>query len=302
MAATERLSAATRVVGVMGDPVAHSLSPLIHNTAFDVCGLDWVCVGFPTPDGSAVDAARGIKALGLVGMSVTMPHKQAVISGLDALSEDARLLDAVNCIQVDGGRLVGHNTDGDGFIAALDHELDLRPAGLDCVVLGAGGAARSVVLALGRAGASSVTVVNRSAPAARTAAALVPVGRVGTMADVPKGDLIVNATPVGMAGTGPVQAVGESSSNEAAEAPDARSNMPCDPSLIGSGQVVVDLIYQPLRTAWLDAAAEVGARTANGTAMLVHQAAVAFELWTGRTAPVVEMTRAVAQEVATRSK
>lgn len=295
--ARDSLSAATRIVGVMGDPVAHSMSPLIHNTGFRDRGLDWVCVGFPTSKGMAIEAVRGIPALGVRGMSVTMPHKNAVIPALDSLSDDAGLLDAVNCIQVDGGRLVGHNTDGAGFVAALNHDFGLLPQGLDCVVIGAGGAARSVVLALGRGGASSVTIVNRSAPAARVAAELVDVARVGTFADVPDCDLVVNATPLGMVevgnGTGP---------QNTPSSPSTTDEMPCDPALLSPGQTVVDLIYQPLRTQWLAAAAARGARTANGTSMLVHQAAIAFELWTGVSAPVSAMSDAVAREVDARSR
>lgn len=293
-----RLSAATRVVGVMGDPVAHSMSPLIHNTAFDAVGLDWVCVGFPTSEGDATEAVRGISALGMAGMSVTMPHKQAVIASLDALSDDARLLTAVNCIQVDRGRLIGHNTDGQGLVAALGHDFGVEPDGLDCVVIGAGGAARAVALSLGRNGASTVTIINRSEPAARTAAALTPVGRVGTTSDIAHADVVINATPLGM--VEPTD--GTATQKTRVEGLVDPRGMPCDPELLDEQHIVVDLIYQPLRTHWLDAAAERGARTANGTSMLVHQAAIAFELWTGTAAPVAEMTAAVEREVSDRAR
>lgn len=292
-----RISAATTVVGVMGDPISHSLSPLIHNSAFRSLGLDWVCVGFPTTQGHAPEAVRGIAALGMAGMSVTMPHKQAVIDSLDLLSDDARSLGAVNCIHVDRGRLVGHNTDGTGFVAAMHHDFGVGPEGKDCVVIGAGGAARSVVLALGRSGASSVTVVNRSRVRAEVAAALTPVGRIGTSADIPGCDVVINATPLGMEATTP----GTTADGADPISVGDRGDLPCDPSMIREGHIVVDLVYEPLWTRWLRAAADRGARTSNGTSMLVHQAAVAFELWTGMSAPVTVMAEAVEDAVRARS-
>lgn len=288
MALTAGPSAATTIVGVMGDPVAHSLSPLIHNTAFDALGMDWVCVGFPTPAGEAPAAVAGMRALGIVGMSVTMPHKAAVIGSLDWLTDDALLLGAVNCIVNRDGTLEGHNTDGQGFVMGLRHDFDVEVEGLDCAVIGAGGAARSAIAALGRAGANSVTIVNRSPERARSAAELADVARVGTTDDIPACDLVVNATPVGMA----ARAVAAEGIGDVA--------MPCEPTLLREGQLVVDMVYEPLETPWLVAASARGARVSNGTSMLVHQAAVAFELWTGAVAPVVAMSVAVSDVVRSR--
>ncbi|MGB6057523.1 MAG: shikimate dehydrogenase [Microthrixaceae bacterium] len=278
----------TKVVGVMGDPIAHSLSPIIHNAAFAALEMDWVCVAMQTPEGLAVDAVKGIRALGIVGMSVTMPHKAAVIGALDSLSDDATALNSVNCISNRDGKLVGLNTDGQGFVAGLRHDFGFEPSNADCVVLGAGGAARSVVLALARAGARSVKVINRSAANAEVAAKLA--GQVGLVAGpeaLGAADLVVNATSVGMAGV-------TSGNQSGADA------LPCDPGQLGSGQIVVDLIYNPAETAFMQAAAERGAQVSNGVSMLVHQAAVAFEEWTGVSAPVDAMFEATASELRAR--
>lgn len=277
------ISGATRFVAVMGRPVTHSLSPLIHNAAFAALGLDWICVACDVAPEHCGDAVRGIRALGIAGMSVTMPHKHTVLAQLDELSPDAARLEAVNCIVNDGGRLVGLNTDGDGFVAALRADLGLSPQGLRCAVIGAGGAARSVILALSRHGASRVAVINRTVANAQVAAALSPESFVGSESDITTADLVVNATSLGMAGT---NASGEGQVH------------PCDPALLHSGQAVVDLIYNPLRTSWLDAAVAAGAVGANGISMLVHQAAVAFTAWTGLAAPVEAMNRAVGEHLA----
>lgn len=276
MSARPGPSAATTVVGVIGDPVAHSLSPLLHNTAFAALGLDWVSVGFLVPAGQAAAALAGMRALGIAGLSVTMPHKDAAWALVDERTEAAQRLGAVNCVCRRGARLVGENTDGEGLVESLAHGAGFSPAGARCVVIGAGGAARAVVLALAGAGAGEVVVVNRTAARAEAAAALAgPVGRVGTAADVPGAALVVQATPVGLAGSAAEHQV-----------------PPVDPSVLGAGQLAVDLVYHPRVTPWLAAAGERGARTLGGLGMLVHQAARQVEAWTGQAPPVHEMWRA----------
>ena len=268
---------------VIGDPISHSLSPTIHNAGFAALGLDWVCLALPVRAGAAADALVGVRALGLRGLSVTMPHKSAVAAGVDRLSDAARALGSVNCVVVQDGELLGENTDGAGFLGGLRDDFDMDPSGADCVVLGAGGAARAVVLALAGAGARSVTVVNRSDDNARRAAALAgAVGSVGTAAAVSGADLVVNATPVGMGGTA-----------------DAPAGLPLDPGLLRAGQVVAELIYHPAVTPLMDAAGALGARTANGLSMLVHQAGVAFTAWTGEPAPLAAMGAAARAALAT---
>jgi shikimate dehydrogenase len=256
---------------------------LLHNTGFEALGLDWVYVAFDVAPGGAAAALDAMRTLGISGLSVTMPHKEAVAAACDELSPDAAALRAVNCVVNEGGRLIGHNTDGDGFIAALAAELDLSPVGLRCVVLGAGGAARSIGLALARNGASRVAIVNRTLERATEAAALFADVSVIVAPDavedvINESDLIVNATSVGMGAAG---------------GPDGAGEVPFDTGLIAARHTVVDIVYRPLRTPLLEQARSRGARTANGVSMLTHQAAIAFTLWTGHEAPVEAMTSAV---------
>jgi shikimate dehydrogenase len=272
-----RLSAGTTVVGVIGDPVTHSLSPLLHNTAFAELGLDWVSLGFPVPTGSAAAALSGAAALGIRGLSVTMPHKEAVADLVDASTPLAARLGAVNCVTFDHGTSSGDNTDGPGLVAALARGAGFDPSGRRCLVVGAGGAARAAVAALAEAGAAEVVVTNRTPERGLAAAALAgPVGRIGSAADASGADLVVDATPVGMAGRALPEEI-----------------WPVDPSLVGPGQVVVDLVYDPPETPWLAAARARGATVANGIGMLVHQAALQLEKWTGEPAPVEAMWAAV---------
>jgi shikimate dehydrogenase len=272
------LSAATAVVGVIGDPVAHSLSPLLHNTAFAELGLDWVSVGFRVAAGHAGEAVTGARALGVRGLSVTMPHKDAVAALVERRSALAERVGAVNCVVLGAGPSWGDSTDGPGLVAALRRGDHFDPDGRRCLVVGAGGAARAVIVGLADAGAGEVVVVNRSADRGARAAALGgPVGRVGEPGDATRCDLVVNATPLGMG------------ANREAERPE----WPIDPALLVKGQCVVDLVYDPPVSPWLAAARRRGADTSNGLGMLVHQAALQVGLWTGQDPPVEAMWRAV---------
>lgn len=274
----------TRVAGVIGVPVRHSLSPALHNAAFAAAGLDWVYVAFEVAAGDVGRALDGVRAFGLGGLSVTMPHKADAAALVDECSEDAALLGAVNCVVPVGmGRLRGENTDGDGFVASLA-EVGVDPRGMCCAVLGAGGAARAVIVALARAGAAEVRVANRTPSGAVAAAGLV--GAVGRVADDVAGavggaDLVVNATPVGM-GDDPTSPVA------------AGALLP--------GQVVADLVYVPVETPLLAMARLAGAVPVGGLGMLVHQAAHAFRLWTGVEAPVAAMRAAAEAELGGRSR
>ena len=281
MTAEPVISGSTRVVGIIGDPVRHSVSPAIHNAAFAAVGLDWVFLAFPVPAGEVSAALRGVRALGIEGLSVTMPHKSEVARLVDRTSPAAQRLGAVNTVVREGGQLVGHSTDGPGLLDALRADHGLDPAGMRCAVLGAGGAARAIVLALAEAGAAEVTVVNRTATTGRAAAALAgPVGRIGVPEEVGGADLVVNATPVGM--------------GEAGET----GQMPLDPKLLQAGQVVVDIVYHPLVTPLLREARARGATAVGGLGMLVHQAAHAFRIWTGEDAPLGVMSAAAAGAIA----
>jgi shikimate dehydrogenase len=268
---------------VIGRPIEHSLSPVIHNAAFEAVGIDWTFERFDVgEDEVASFLARAVRA-GFGGLSVTMPDKAVVAGLVDDLTPDAELLGAVNAVIFDDGATLGDNFDGVGFVDALTAE---RPAvglaGARIAVVGAGGAARSVVLAVSRAGAAEVVVVNRTASKAEEATRLAPGrARIGDASSLPSVDVIVNATPLGM---------GSGSTDE----------LPFDPEVIGPDQVVCDLIYWPGETAILREARARGAATVNGLGMLVHQAARAFTAWTGLEAPVDVMTAAARAELQRR--
>ena len=282
------VSGATRLAAVIGDPVRHSLSPALLNAAFAATGMDWTFVALEVAAGNTARAIDGLRTLGLAGLSVTMPHKGAVASLVDRCDETAEQLAAVNCVAVQDGDLVGHNTDGDGFIDGL-----VRDAGRDAVrgtavVLGAGGAARAITQALGKSGAAEVLVANRTPDRAEEAALLAgSAGRAIPMAKtvdaVRSANLVVNATPVGMGVD-----------------PNPSGPTPINPDLLQVGQVVVDLVYHPLETSWLVEVRRRGVEAYGGLSMLVFQAARAFSLWTGREAPVEAMEIAARAALASR--
>lgn len=270
------VTGATVTVGVIGDPVRHSLSPTLHNAAFDALGVDARSLAFPVADGDGPAAVDAMRALGIRGLSVTMPHKEAVLATADRRAVQVEALAAANCLINDDGVVTAHNTDGDGLVRSLRVENDTDPSGACVVVLGAGGAARSVIEALGRAGAADVVVVNRTQARAESAAALAgPVGRVGSVDAIGEADIVINATSVGMDGV----------------------SSPSPGGSFAASQTVVDLIYRPLSTPWLTAARDVGANAVNGVGMLLHQAAIQLELWTGIDAPIDAMRDSVADVI-----
>lgn len=263
----------SRVAAVIGDPARHSRSPLIHNAAFLATGIDWMFTTFEVPAGGGAQALEAMRLLDLGGLSVTMPLKAEVAVAADEASAEAVAVGAANCIvNLGDGRLRAENTDGTGFVAGLEADTGITPEGRRVVLLGGGGAARAVAWAVAAAGAREVVVVNRTpAKASATAELAGAQGRVGTVSDVASADIVVNATSIGMVND---------------------KSMPCDPVLLAPGQVAIDLIYEPLETAWLTALRERGVESHNGLSMLVHQAAVAFKLWTGVTAPIDIMRQA----------
>ncbi|MDQ1445587.1 MAG: shikimate dehydrogenase [Acidimicrobiaceae bacterium] len=273
------LSAATRVAAVIGRPIRHSLSPALYNAAFDALGLDWVFLAFDVAEGDGEAAVTAMRTLGIEGMSVTMPHKEAAARAVDRLSPAARDLGAVNSVLLRAGELVGENTDGAGLLDALRRDEGFDPAGARCLVLGAGGAARAVVRALGQGGAADVAVFGRTRARAEAAAALAGEG-VGRPVDDPADveyDVLVNATPVGM--------------------PDS-PGMPVPVESLRPGTLIVDLIYHPPVTPLLQAARAQGAVAVNGLGMLIHQAAHQFRLWTGEDPPLEVMSAAALAAIA----
>ncbi len=269
------MSGTTSIAGVIGWPVEGSLSPAIHNAAFAALGLDWVYVPLRvSPDGLR-DALAGLEALGFSGANVTMPHKTEAADLIGNLSEDAERLRAVNTILIGSDGLKGHNTDAPGFDRFLRRDAVFDPAGKTALVYGAGGAARACALALARAGVGEIAVAVREPARAdgvhRALEGFRASLRVLRLEDAveERPSLVVNATPLGEDG----------------------QSLPLP--RISSDVLVVDLLYRPAVTPLLSAANAAGARAFGGLGLLLHQAALSFELWTGREAPLEAMSAAV---------
>ena len=265
-----------RVAAVIGDPVSHSLSPRLHNAAFTALGLDWLYVACHVPEGHGAEAVEEMRSLGFKGLSVTMPHKAAVASAVDALSATAAKLGVVNCVRVEDDRLIGENTDGIGLLNSIQTQMAIDVEGLRVVILGAGGAARSVALAMVESG-STVGICNRTHSSAEQIVEIVGgTSSVVQQNAIKDAELIINATPIGMAANDP---------------------MPFDADLLRDGQSVVDLIYEPSKTTLLKEAEARGLRTLNGLGMLLHQAGEQFRLWTGQQPPIKAMAESVGMTI-----
>ncbi len=277
------ITAQTKLCGLIGDPVAHSLSPAMHNAAFAALGLDYVYLAFRVARAELPHALNGFRAFGGRGLNVTIPHKVEVIALLDGLDALAGQIGAVNTIVAEGGRLTGYNTDAPGFLAALSGA-GYDPQGKRVVLLGAGGAARAVAFALaGLAGA--MTILNRASSLKRAEELAASLRLAGQAAEVQElseahlraalaqADLLVNATSVGMS-------------------PQAEET-PVPAVLLRPPLTVFDLVYTPLRTRLLREAEAAGCPTIGGLAMLVAQGAASFGLWTG-VKPDMSIMRAAA--------
>jgi len=279
-----RITGKTQVYGIIGYPVEHSLSPLMQTAAFRHLSIAAVYVPFEVKPEELEDAVKGLKALSVKGFNVTVPHKEEVARLVDYLDEDAELLGAVNTVKREGSSFVGYNTDAEGFLRSLLEEgVELK--GKRAVMFGAGGAARAVGYALLKGGVKFLSIVNRSFPKAKEVGELL--GKLGNVLVYPlkestvevlleEADLIVNTTSVGMKEGEPQL---------------------FDYSRIPPGITVVDIIYNPPMTPLLKAAKEKGCKVVNGLGMLVHQGAVAFEIWTGKKAPTGVMERVLKEEL-----
>lgn len=273
----------TRVLGVYGHPVEHSLSPVMQNAALRAMDLDYIYVPFHVLPERLEQAVNAVRALDMPGVNVTIPHKERVIGLLDEVSNEARDVGSVNTIINDGGRLRGESTDGPGFLRSIEAEWGKLDGGR-AVILGAGGSAKAVAYALAGAG-WSLAVANRTRARAEELAASVK-SRFGTKTaraagiereelrrEIADASLLVNTTPVGMY-------------------PDCDS-LPVPADLLHAGLLVYDLIYNPLETRLISEARAKGIRAMNGMKMLVYQGALSLEMWTGRKAPVEIMERAI---------
>ena len=268
------------LAAVIGDPVLHSLSPVIYNAAFEHDQINWVYRAVNVTREDVGSFIEEIRILPVGGLSVTMPHKESVAKLVDEITDHAERLGAVNCVSQNGSSLVGHNTDGEGFLRALEEETGEKAAEKSYLIIGAGGAAKAVSLALGEAGASEVIVTSRDESKSQTAASLAgQAGRAGSLKDSRRVDVVINATPIGMAGTGNL------------------GDSPLSTDDIHESQIIIDLIYHPLETAFLKNARQIGAQAINGIGMLVHQAALQYTIWTNEEAPVKVMQNAVIQKI-----
>jgi len=276
MAEADRsIGSSTGMICILGHPVRHSRSPSMHNAAFATQGLDLVYLAFDVPPDDLAVAVAGLRALGVAGANITIPHKEAIIPLLDEVEPAARRTGAVNTLVSREGRLVGYNTDVYGFLRALEKGWGRGPYGARCLVVGAGGAARAVIAALVAEEAGEIWVYNRNIARARDLCAEVAswsplpirvLGESDLLLFGPQAELIVNATPAGM------------------ETGVKATPIPVD--ILTSDQVVLDVVYAAEATPLLVAAHGKGALVIDGVEMLVQQAARSYELWTGRAAPI----------------
>jgi len=276
------ISGKTHLYAVIGDPIAHSLSPAMHNAAFQALGVDAVFLAFKVAPAQVADAVRGMRGLGIRGLNVTMPDKDAVVPCLDEIDEVAKFLNSVNTVFNDGGRLRGFSTDGAGAHRALE-ENGVKLAGKKLVLLGAGGAARAIAFELARE-SEELVILNRTPEKVSGLAQVLnskfqkkitagPLTSVNIERSLGDADVLINATSVGMC-------------------PDERRCL-VKSSWLKSDLTVMDIIYNPLETELAKEAKAAGAKVISGVEMLVHQGAVSFEIWTGKAAPVEVMRQAV---------
>ena len=279
----------TRLLAVIGAPIGHSLSPIIQNAALHAAGLDYVYTALPVRADALASAVRGLRDAGIAGFNVTIPFKTEIIPLLDALSEDARRIQAVNTVVIEDGRMVGHNTDVMGFLAGFA-ERGIALTGKNAVLIGAGGAARAALWGLLRSGVRSVVIGVRNAAKGTALAAdfaadgdvrAVSFDDTAWIAACSDAELMVQTTPLGMT-------------------PHTEEMPPVDATMIKPSAVVYDLIYTPAETRCLREARARGCETINGETMLVAQGAEAFHLWTGVRPDMELMKRTLREELSRR--
>jgi len=279
------IRATTKIYGIFGHPVGHSLSPVMHNSAFSALGLDCVYVAFDVSPEEIGKAADAVRTLGISGINITIPHKEIIIPHLDEIAPEAELTGAVNTLKNDGGKLSGHNTDVGGFLRAAREELGIEPEGASVFLAGAGGAARAVMSAFCMNGARNICIANRTHDKALRLASefgerfrdikieSVKLDDVKAIeACLGKADILVNSTSSGMNG------------NEGLDLPLNKMR---------KTSAVYDLVYKPRETRLVKEARGLGLRASGGLGMLLYQGALSFEIWTGREAPVDVMRKAL---------
>lgn len=278
-----RIDGNTKLLGIFGYPVKHTLSPVMQNAAIDALGLKYVYVPFEVRPEELESAVKSIRALGIAGVNVTVPHKQAVIPFLDDVTEEASLIGSVNTIENRDGRLIGHNTDSKGYIRSLREDAGFEPKGKKVLIIGAGGAAKGIVAGLSMEGVSKIIIANRTVEKAvklanefgnKFSTVSFNATSLSSLKDpqlLSTIDLIINTTSAGLAG----------------DAPEVNF------SLTPSHTLVSDIVYKPPVTPFMKNAESASRKTIGGIGMLIYQGAISFEIWTGHKAPVDVMKKAL---------
>jgi shikimate dehydrogenase len=279
-----KISGNTRICAIIGNPVRHSLSPFIHNAAFQHFGLDYVFLALTVRSENLEEAILGIRSLGFCGVTVTMPHKTDVIKYLDGLDETGKNAGSVNTILNKDGKLIGYTTDGLGTLNALRYN-GVNPFGKKIVILGAGGASRSISFIIAKE-VRELVIMNRTLKKAEKLVNDIAcflgnglkisakrLDHINTKQELREADILINATSLGMR---PQETL-----------------TPVKANYLHSNLVVLDIVYEPIETRLLKEAKKMGAKTINGLATLVHQGAISFKIWTGASVPVEIMMEAV---------
>jgi shikimate dehydrogenase len=281
---SRQISGKTKLVGVMGDPIEHSVSPAMHNIAFNAMGLDYVYVPFNVKKADLAKAVQAVRALNIRGLNVTIPHKVEIIPLLDDIDSLAGAIGAINVLVNNDGILKGYNTDAEGFLHVL-LEHGVEPEGKNVVILGAGGAARAIAFTLAGRGANLIMLNRTPANAAKCAAdvsnatgqtvEVLSLDEKNLSDAMERGHILVNTTSVGMF--------------------PEKNDALVSSNLIRPHFIVADIVYNPYKTRLLIEAEKAGAMTINGLEMLIWQGALAFEKWTGKKAPLNVMRKGATQ-------
>ena len=273
----------TKIYGLIGYPVKHTFSPLMHNAAFESLGINAIYLPFEVRPENLQSSLSYMKSIGVCGLNVTIPHKEKVLEYLDEIDKEASLIKAVNTIVIKNGRLKGFNTDGKGFVNSLKEGFGISPKGKRFFIMGAGGASRAISFSLALRGASRIVLVDKirkkAINLARSLTRNTPCEAVALKKDkkaikelILNSDVFINASPCGMKLSDPKV---------------------MEPEFLHKGLFVYDIIYNPRITKLLKDAKKRGARISNGAGMLLNQGAISFKLWTGRKAPVRIMKKAL---------
>lgn len=277
----------TKVLGIFGYPVGHTLSPLMQNAAIEALGLPYIYIPFEVSPENLESAINGIKPLDIAGVNITVPHKEKVIPFLDEITEEASLIGSVNTIENKNGRLIGHNTDSRGYIRSLREDAGFDPKGKKALIIGAGGGARGVMAGLSLNGIAEIVIANRTLEKGEALAvefgkkfkeikfSAHPLSSLKDPDILSSLDLVVNTTSMGLEG----------------------KSIEIELSFTPFHTLISDIAYKPPLTSFLKQAQEAGRKTLDGIGMLLYQGAISFETWTSYTAPVDVMKKALIEAV-----